>query len=162
MNLVHIVGCKHHGKTGLMQELVRELCGRGLRVGTIKHSGHAHDLDTPGTDSYLHRHAGAVVAAIVTPELMGVFVKRPQNTDFYQHLAPLYAPCDLVLVEGDLEHAAPKIEVWRSGLGTAPLASQRSDILAVVTDDPLEISVPVWPRRDVAGLADRLLRAAGL
>ena len=160
MNLLHIVGRKHHGKTTLVVDLVSELCRRGLRVGTIKHSGHAHDLDTPGTDSYRHRHAGAVAAAIVTPQLIGVFLERFGQADFYGRLAPLYAACDVVLVEGDIEHAAPKIEVWRSALGTVPLASQRNDILAVVTDDPLEVGVPVWPRRDVAGVADRLLRAA--
>ncbi len=160
MNLLHIVGRKNHGKTTLVVELVGELCRRGLRVGTIKHSRHAHDLDTPGTDSYRHRHAGAAASAIVTPELLGVFVRRAAGADFYRRLAPLYAECDVVLVEGDMEHAAPKIEVWRSGLGSQPLALQRNDILAVVTDDPLDLGLPIWPRSDVAGLAERILQAA--
>lgn len=160
MKLLHIVGRKNHGKTALVVDLVAEFCRRGLRVGTIKHSSHAHDLDKPGTDSYRHRQAGAVAAAIVTPELLGVFVRRRQ-ADFYHRLSPLYAECDLVLVEGDIEHSAPKIEVWRAGLGTRPLAPERGDILAIVTDDPVEVAIPIWPRSDVAGLADRILRAAG-
>lgn len=160
MKLLHIVGRKNHGKTTLVVDLVAELSRRGLRVGTIKHSSHVHDLDTPGTDSYRHRHAGAVAAAIVTPELLGVFVQRFQE-DFYPRLAPLYATCDVVLVEGDMEHAAAKIEVWRAGLGTVPLALERKEILALVTDDPVEVGIPVWPRSDVAGLTDRVLHLAG-
>ncbi len=160
MHLLHIVGRKNHGKTTLVVDLVAEFCRRGLRVGTIKHSSHPHDLDTPGTDSYRHRQAGALASAIVTPQLLGVFVRRCER-DFYPRIAPLYDRCDLVLVEGDMEHAAPKIEVWRAGLGTTPLAAERSDILALVTDDPVEVRIPIWARSDVAGLADRILHAAG-
>jgi molybdopterin-guanine dinucleotide biosynthesis adapter protein len=155
MNTLHIVGGKDHGKTTLILDLLRELTGRGLRVGTIKHTSHRHDLDTPGSDSYQHRQTGAVPAAIVTSELVGVFFPRP--VDFYEHLAPLYADCDLVLVEGHMDHVAPKIEIWRRSLGTPCLAADRGDILALVTDDPVEISVPVWPRSDIRSMADRLI-----
>ncbi len=160
MNTLHIVGRKNHGKTALMLDLLAELTGRGLRVGAIKHTSHLHDLDAPGSDSYRHRRAGAAPAAIVTGGLVGVFFPREPAADFYRQLEPLYAGCDLVLVEGHLDHAAPKIEVWRSSLGTPPLAGQRPDILAVVTDDPLALPVPVWPRRDVPGLADRVASLA--
>ena len=33
------------GKTTLLADLLRELCGRGLRVGTLKHSGHEHEVE---------------------------------------------------------------------------------------------------------------------
>ena len=51
------------GKTTLLIELVEELTRRGVRVGTIKHSSHSHELDTPGKDSFRHRQAGATPAA---------------------------------------------------------------------------------------------------
>jgi molybdopterin-guanine dinucleotide biosynthesis protein B len=155
MKILHIVGGKNHGKTTLIVELVRELSGRGLRVGTIKHTSHAHDLDTPNSDSYRHRQAGAAPAAIVTSDLVGVFF--PRLVDFYQQLAPLTEGCDVVIVEGHLEHAGPKVEVWRESFGTPCLAGHRKDILALITDDPAEVSVPVWPRSDVRFLADRVI-----
>ena len=155
MKTLHIVGGKNHGKTTLIVELVGELTGRGLRVGTIKHTSHTHDLDTPGSDSYRHRQAGAVPAAIVTRDLVGVFFPRPE--DLYQQLSPLLAGCDLVLVEGHMGHAGPKIEVWRESFGTPCLAGSRKDILALVTDDPAEVGVPVWPRSDVRFVTDRVL-----
>ncbi len=155
MKTLHIVGGKNHGKTTLIVDLLGELTGRGLRVGTIKHTSHTHDLDTPGSDSYRHRQAGAAPAAIVTSNLVGVFFPRP--IDFYQQLAPLLKGCDVVLVEGHLDRAGPKIEVWRQSLGTPCLAAHRKDILALVTDDPIGVDVPVWPRSDLGSLADRLM-----
>ena len=46
-NYVHIVGRKNHGKTTLVVDLIAEFCRRDVRVGTIKHSCHQHDLDDP-------------------------------------------------------------------------------------------------------------------
>jgi molybdopterin-guanine dinucleotide biosynthesis adapter protein len=158
MRLLHIVGRKNHGKTTLMLELIAELNRRGLRVGSIKHSSHAHDLDQPGKDSYRHRLAGADPAAIVTTEMIGVYRARKANDDFYACLEPFYAECDLVLVEGHLEHPGPKIEVWRSAVGGTCLAAEIGDIMAVVTDDLPEIAVPCWPRRDVARVAENILQ----
>lgn len=164
MKPVHIVGRKNHGKTGLVVDLVAELSRRGLRVGTVKHSSHAHELDTPGKDSFRHRQAGADPAAIATQNLIGLYLPRDARADFYDQLAPMFASCELVLVEGHLEGPGVKIEVWREALGGECLASQRDDVAAVVTDDRPEVGVPLWPRCDVAQLADNvlaLLQASG-
>ncbi|MEO2032331.1 MAG: molybdopterin-guanine dinucleotide biosynthesis protein B, partial [Planctomycetaceae bacterium] len=58
---IHIVGRKNSGKTGLIVELVSFLTDLGYCVGTIKHTHHDHELDTPGKDSYRHCAAGAKV-----------------------------------------------------------------------------------------------------
>lgn len=154
---VHIVGRKNHGKTTLVVDLVTEFCRRGVRVGTVKHSRHQHDLDTPGKDSHRHRHAGANPSAIVTADSIGIFLQRDAGADFYARLDPLFSECDLVLVEGDIETPGLKVEVWRASVGTYCLAPEHPDILAVVSDDAPEVAVPVWARRDIPTLADRLL-----
>ncbi len=155
---IHIVGRKNHGKTTLVVELVEELCGRGLRVGSIKHSRHIHELDTPGKDSYRHRQAGADPAAVLCQDSVGVFLHRKPGDDCYERLAPLFADCDLVLVEGDLDAGDASIEVWRAEVGTPCIAAERSEIMAVVTDDHPDVAAPRWPRRDVPGIADQILR----
>lgn len=157
---IHIVGRKNHGKTTLVVDLVEEFCRRGIRVGTIKHSRHVHELDTPGKDSHRHRRAGSNPAAILTGDSIGVFLHRNEGDDCYRRLAPLFADCELVLVEGDIEAGGINVEVWRQAIGTPCLASERADIAAVVTDDGLAVAVPVWPRTDVARLADSLLGLA--
>ena len=154
---IHIVGRTNHGKTTLVVDLVEEFRCRGMRVGTIKHSRHVHELDTPGKDSHRHRRAGANPAAILTQDSIGVFLHRNDGDDCYQRLAPLFADCELVLVEGDIEAGGTNVEVWRQSLGTPCLATERADIAAVVTDDHLALTVPVWPRTDVARLADMVL-----
>jgi molybdopterin-guanine dinucleotide biosynthesis adapter protein len=155
---VHIVGRKNSGKTTLIIELIEYLKGLGYRVGTVKHTSHRHELDTPGKDSHRHRQAGAVAVGIISPNLHAVFLPTDPATpppDPYERLAPCFEDCDLVLVEGDSQTTAPKVEVWRSACDTAPLAVSDSSIRALITNDPVEVSVPVWPRNDLTELAKR-------
>lgn len=156
MNRIHIVGRKNHGKTTLIVELIHELRACGIRVGSIKHSSHVHELDTPGKDSHRHRQAGGEPAAIVTPDSIGLFLPRPA-TSIYDLLEPLYADCDLVIVEGNIEAEGIKVEVWRAAMGTPCLAADHTDILAVISDDQPPVSIPVWPRGDIARITDRIV-----
>jgi molybdopterin-guanine dinucleotide biosynthesis adapter protein len=155
MYRVHVVGRRNHGKTTLVVELVKEFRRRGIRVGTIKHSRHTHDLDTPGKDSHRHRQAGGQPAAVVTHDLIGVFLPRAAEC-VYERLAPLYTDCEIVIVEGNIDAPGVKIEVWRAAGGNSCLAAARTDIVAVVSDDQPAVSVPVWPRTDITHLADRV------
>lgn len=161
MRRIHIVGRRNHGKTRLIVDLVQEFSRRRLRVGAIKHSSHQHELDTPGKDSYLQREAGATPVAIVTENLIGLYMARPKDADFFDLVAPIFVNCDLVLIEGHIDSSGTKIEVWRQAIGGPCLASGREDIIAVVTDDPLELGIPVWRRDDVGSLADRILTISG-
>lgn len=160
MRRIHIVGRRNHGKTTLIVDLLGEFRRRGIRAGSIKHSAHRHELDPPGKDSYRHREAGADPAGIVSRNLMAVFVPRSAGDDCYARLDPMFADCELVLVEGDIEAVGTKIEVWRAAMGAACLAAERCDIQAIVSDDRPEANVPVWPRADLGPLADRLLALA--
>ena len=164
---VHIIGKKNHGKTTLVVELVQALSNRGLRVGTIKHTHHHHELDSPGKDSHRHRESGAEVVGICSPSMSAVFWPHSRDTaqetgdgeHKYVAFAPMFAQCDLVLVEGDTQTDATKVEVWRSEAGTTPLAEVDKSIAAVVTDDVLdiELGISVWPRSDIESLVDKLL-----
>lgn len=162
MKILHVVGRQDNGKTTLICELVTELSRRGYRVGTIKHSAHEHEFDRPGKDSYRHRQAGAVPAGVVAANQLAVYLPRAPEEDPVVSLAPIFARCDLVLVEGFVERDGPKIEVWRREIGKPLLAGERSGIVAVVSDDLPEAPVPVWPRSDVPGLATRVLGVVGL
>ena len=157
MKLIHIVGRQNHGKTSLIVDLVEEFVRRGIAVGTIKHSGHAHELDTPGKDSYRHRQAGAAPAAAIASEMIGVWIPRPAAADPYAILAPMFSACRLILVEGHVDSPGVKIEVWREAVGGAFLAETERDIQAIITDDAIETRLPVWPRQDIPRLARNLL-----
>jgi molybdopterin-guanine dinucleotide biosynthesis protein B len=160
MKRLHIIGGKNHGKTTLVVELVKELTRRGVSVGTIKHTHHQHELDLPGKDSYLHRLAGAAPVGILSPSMNAMFWPATDNSevsDRYSAFGPMFARCQLVLVEGDSQATAPKIEVWRSELNTVPLASHDKSVLAIVTDEPPPTAAKILSRSDVRGLAEWIL-----
>ena len=160
MNRIHIVGRKGHGKTNLIVDLVEEFARSGIRVGTVKHSGHSHELDTPGKDSHRHRAAGANPVAVVTENLIAMYRLHEPGEEFYELLAPLFSDCRLVLVEGHVDAPDRKIEVWRAEVGGPCLAAARDDIAAVVTDDTIKIPVPAWPRRQITELARHVITLA--
>jgi molybdopterin-guanine dinucleotide biosynthesis protein MobB len=165
VNRIHIIGRKKSGKTTLVVDLVKALSHAGYRVATVKHTHHHHELDTPGKDSHRHREAGAVAVGILAPAMTAVFLPQDRREDAagrYDDLIRALGPCDLVLVEGDIQTAAPKIEVWRAATETEPLAAQDRSILAVVTDDPVQVDVPVWARSDVRLIAERIGQVAGI
>ncbi len=168
MRRLHIIGGKNHGKTTLVIDLVRAFVARGIRVGTIKHTHHRHELDVPGKDSFRHREAGASAVGILSPSLSAMFVPADldsiANVDRYAAFTPLFAHCEFVLVEGDSQAKAPKIEIWREAVGPPPLANDDHSIIGVVTDDvlPLPLQIPILPRSDVDALAEWILQKVGL
>lgn len=158
---VHIVGRKNSGKTTLVCELVREFTSRGIRVATIKHTHHHHELDTPGKDSHLHREAGAAAVGILSPQMTAMFIpsdRELRGERRYEQFESLFADCRLILVEGDLNSTAPRVEVWRSVVSEEPYASKDPAISAVVSDDFVDgLVCSIWSRSDIANLADRIL-----
>lgn len=159
MKRLHIIGHKGHGKTRLIVDLLREFTMRGMCVGAIKHTHHRHEFDTPGKDSYEHRMAGASPVGLVSSSMCAVFWPSTgqESEERYDAFGPLFTRCDFVLVEGDSQTLAPKIEVWRSSQGTRQIADEDSSVLAIVTDDELEIERPTLRRSDVPALADWIL-----
>lgn len=166
MRRIHIIGRKNSGKTTLIVELVQQLSALGLRVATIKHTHHRHELDVPGKDSYRHREAGAAAVGILSPAMNAVFWPASRDDgphahqDRYHVFAALFADCDIVLVEGDSRTTALKVEVWREETATPPMASEDPSIHALVTDSVIDLPLPTWPRRDVEGLARRIVDLA--
>lgn len=166
MKRLHILGRKNHGKTTLLVELTEHFAAQGLRVGAIKHTHHAHELDTPGKDSHRHRLAGASVTAILSRSMNAVFwPPRPDEEgdgDRYATFAPHFADCDLVLVEGDTQCEGMKIEVWRAAVGSEPMALNDPRIRAVITDDEVDAPAPLVPRQEIAVIAAKVLELLGL
>ena len=163
MRRVHIIGRKNSGKTTLVAELVEHLSRQGVIVGTVKHTHHQHELDTPGKDSHRHRESGARVVGILSPELNAVFARPTEAHDApqrYDAIAPLFAQCDIVLVEGHSQTTAPKVEVWRAANNRPAMALEDPAIRAVITDDPLQVDIPLLARSDIPRLAEQLMQWA--
>lgn len=162
MKLYGVTGWKNAGKTTLMERLVTEITGRGLRVSTVKHAHHDTDVDQPGRDSFRHRQAGASQVMLASPRRWALMTElRDAPEPSLEDLLPRLDPVDLVLVEGYKRAPHPKIEAWRAINRKPPLATKNDTIRAIAADGPLETGLPVLDLDDVVAVADFILSEVG-
>jgi molybdopterin-guanine dinucleotide biosynthesis adapter protein len=139
MRVVAIVGHKGSGKTTLIERLIGTARERGLTVSTIKHA-HNHDieLDTPGKDSFRHRHAGASEVIVASDHGWARIAASPHPASLQDLLGQL-RPVDLAIVEGYKQlDGLRRVEVFR-GTGT-PLALGDPTIAAVACPAGLPVA----------------------
>jgi len=136
------------GKTTLLRDIIPLLCGRGIRVGMIKHAHHAFEIDIPGKDSYELRKAGATQMLVASARRHALVVEQatasePQLNRLLRQLDQ--DTLDLILVEGFKKTAFPKLELYRAALGKPPIYPDDHGIVAVVTDSrlPVPTDLPV-------------------
>ncbi|THH34377.1 molybdopterin-guanine dinucleotide biosynthesis protein B [Aliishimia ponticola] len=163
MKIWGITGWKNTGKTGVTERLVAEFCARGLTVSTIKHAHHSADIDTPGTDSFRHRDAGASQVLLATPHRVALMQElrgapEPPLTDLIARLTPV----DLVLIEGYKSAAHPKVETHRAAAGQPLLAPGDPTIRAIASDTGLQSDRPVLDLDDTKAIADFIAGELGL
>jgi len=152
--IVSIIGRAKSGKTTLMEKLIGELKSRGYRVATIKHTPEGMSLDKPGKDSWRHINAGSEATAVSSPDRM-VLIKSVANDLSLEEIVPSFGEdYDIILAEGFKQDSAPKIEVHRKEVGP-PLSNIRK-LIAIATDEPLEIEIRQFSLQDIKGLADFL------
>jgi len=132
--VVSIVGKSDSGKTTVMEGLIREISGRGLRVATVKHHIHEVDVDVPGKDSWRHAHAGAVTSMISSPTQFAV-VRRVDAERTLEELVDAAGDADILLTEGFKRAGNVRIEVVRHARSDE-LISAESELFAVMTDAP--------------------------
>ncbi|MFH1486200.1 MAG: molybdopterin-guanine dinucleotide biosynthesis protein B [Chloroflexota bacterium] len=155
--IVSIVGRSNAGKTTLLEKLVAELKGRNRRLATIKHDVHGFDMDTPGKDSWRHAQAGSDAVVISSPSKLALIMQTGHDSDLDDIARLLGEEYDIIITEGYKSRTAPKIEVHRKGMGEG-LLSTPDELIAVATDEPLD--VPVWQCSldDISELADLVER----
>lgn len=147
------------GKTTLLEKLIAELKRRGFRVGAIKHDAHRFEIDHPGKDSYRLAAAGADTTLITSAEKLALVKKHAASPPVEEIIAAYFADVDIVLAEGLRRSALPRIEVHRKERGGEfPRGAAGSDplLVAVASDEDLELDVPVFRLHDAAGIADFL------
>jgi molybdopterin-guanine dinucleotide biosynthesis protein B len=155
--IVSVVGKSDSGKTTLLEALIKILRQRGHRVAVIKHAAGGFELDTPNKDSWRLSQAGSEVAAVSAKEKLAIIRHLENDTDPQTLAQYAGADCDLVLTEGFKQYPYPKIEVIRGETGAEPV-SPPEQLLAIVTDKPLDINVPQFTKEKVAEIADLIER----
>lgn len=147
------------GKTTLLEKVIPLLKDRGYRVGVIKHDAHRFEIDHPGKDSHRLTAAGADTMLISSSDKLALVKKHPASPPIEALLAVYFGDVDIVLTEGFKASALPKIEVHRGERSTTLLcrgAEHDPTLLAVASDEALELDVPLFHIDDAGKVADFL------
>lgn len=154
------------GKTVLLCKLIPRLAAAGLRVGVIKHSHHAIEVDYPGKDSFLLRHAGAtqllIASAHRTTFIIDHTVVHEISLNDLVSALRLEA-LDLVLIEGLKDSPVAKLELQRTGVEQPNRFRHDATIIGLITDsptlltDPASLSIPVLDLNDLDQITQFIL-----
>jgi len=149
------------GKTTLLEKVISRLKDRGYRVGAIKHDAHRFDIDRPGKDSYRLTAAGADTMVISSSEKLALVKKHTVSPPVEDLLAAFFTDVDIVLVEGFKSSSLPKIEVHRRERSPDLLCRGKEHdpmLLAIASDEPLDLDVPQLDIDDPDGVTDFIER----
>lgn len=163
MKAIAIAGYSGSGKTTLIEKVIPCLVMEGYTVSLIKHAHHEFDIDTPGKDSHRHRVAGATEVLVSSSSRWAMMHElREQPEPSLDEQLQLFAPCDVVIVEGWKHHAIPKIEVHRKLADKPLLFPDDPLVVAVASDETLATSLPQFGLEDAEVVATFIIKYLGL
>jgi len=155
--IVCFVGRSNSGKTTFIERVIPELVRAGYKVATVKHAGHGFDLDTEGKDSWRHKQAGASSVVVLSKGSMAMFADvsdQMKVEDVRDRF--LDGSYDLILAEGWKNEGYPKIVIVREQVGEISISPD--GLLAVVSDKPVDLKVPVFGLDDVPAVASLIMK----
>jgi molybdopterin-guanine dinucleotide biosynthesis protein B len=151
--IVSFVGKSSSGKTTLLEKLIIELSRRGYKVAIVKHSHHADDLDLASKDTWRFTKAGSALSAINSLDHLAIYRHIDHYFDPGEISTSISWDYDVILTEGFKGSSYPKIEVHRAEQGPELLTDPKL-LIALVTDQPVDINVPQFSHEDIHGIAD--------
>ncbi len=151
--VVAIVGKSGAGKTVIMEKLITEFKARGYRVGAVKHTHQAVELDAPGKDTWRYSEAGSDAVAISSPLRITIYKNLDRDPSLEQTVLQLGDSYDIILAEGFKTSRTPKIEVCPTGK-TEDMVCSESDLRAVISDGRPPVKIPVFGRGEIGKVAD--------
>lgn len=154
--MVSFIGESRSGKTTLLEGLVAELSGRGLKVAVAKRTHHGgFELDRPGKDSWRFSEAGASCVLLDSAAQVALIEKVDGSWPLRRLASLAEGRFDVLLAEGFREAGVPAVQVCRED--APPPASPPANCVAVVSDVPLTWSVPRFGTGHLSELADFVL-----
>lgn len=161
--VVSIVAKSGTGKTTLLEKLIAEMKQRGYKVGAIKHDAHRFDIDYEGKDSWRLTRAGADTMLISSAQKLAMVKQHSveEEPSLAESVAAYCHDVDIVLTEGFKRSPMPKIEVHRRQRSEKLLCRDEeydATLIAVASDSPLEVDVPLYDINDAEGLCDLIIK----
>jgi molybdopterin molybdotransferase len=160
--MLAVTGPSGNGKTRLIEQLLYELTGRGLKAAVLKHATHRPEFDRAGKDSFRHASAGAWHNAVIGPGVVFARFSAGAAFDPFRWLELVADDVDVLLFEGFSEVPLPSVTVALAP-GGRPISLEGPVMdggrptwrfTRPLGDGPLH-----FPRDLVAGLVDSWLGA---
>lgn len=152
------VGRSNTGKTTVIERLIPALRKKGIKVAVIKHHPHDFNIDIPGKDTYRYKQAGASTSILASPGKVAVIEDTEKELTLEEIVTRYVRNIDLLLIEGFKRENIPKIEVFRKKEdGNSPVCTGDTNLIAIITDEPIETSLPVFSRNDVQKIAEFII-----
>jgi len=170
---IAVVGTSGSGKTTTIEYLTSRLSKEGYKVGSIKHIHHPDfSIDTEGTDTWRHTHAGAIVTVAIAPKETVIIKKTDTSLCDLNRIIGLLdkEKLDFIFIEGlhsliSKRRDIPKIiaakdpeDLIRTLDGTAPPILAITGTIARARKKKFEISGIKIPIIDLHSEGDLLLR----
>jgi molybdopterin-guanine dinucleotide biosynthesis protein MobB len=157
--VVSVVAKSGTGKTTLLEKMISLLKTKGYRVGVVKHDAHRFDIDKEGKDSWRLTQAGADTMVISSPAKLAMVKQHEADKEPgpKEILGEYFKDVDIILTEGFKKNSFPKIEVHRKERSSTLLCrgeSHDTNLMAVASDEELDIDVPVFDINDAAGICN--------
>ena len=155
-----IVGWKNSGKTYLAQKLINYFSKKNYIVASIKHAHHDFDIDKPGTDSYLHRTAGAKQVIVSSSKRWAKIMELDNSPEkkLNELLDELNSP-DIVIIEGFKKLSHPKIEIINENNNNY-LFPKLKNIIGIVSNKKIETLIPQFKVTEIEKIAKFILNKA--
>jgi molybdopterin-guanine dinucleotide biosynthesis protein B len=103
VSVIAVVGASGSGKTTTIEYLISRLSKDGFKIGSVKHIHHADfSMDTKGTDTWRHTHAGTTLTAAISPAEI-VLIKKTDTSQYsLDKVIDLFDKenLDIIFVEG--------------------------------------------------------------
>tara|TARA_Y100001970_G_C13951402_1_gene708426 strand:+ start:368 stop:862 length:495 start_codon:yes stop_codon:yes gene_type:complete len=139
MKVIGIVGWKNSGKTYLAQKIIKNLSTKNFKVASIKHAHHDFDIDSPGTDSFMHRESGSQQVIISSAKRWAkIFELKDMPEKKLDYLIKKLEDPEIVIVEGYKNDEHPKIEIIKNPEDQSSFLFKKiKNVVAVVSDEKI-------------------------
>ncbi len=159
---VAFCGYSGSGKTTLISRLLDHFSPL-YSIGYVKHDAHRFAIDIPGKDTFAARQHGAQTVCINDADHWALVSNGSLP---HQAIQAIYAPLDMVFVEGYTDSSMPKVIVMdRAEKILDPACrNQISSVFlyAGIRDAHPSLDAPYFHRDDVASIGKQIVAFLGL
>jgi len=152
-----VVGRPGSGSAAVVEGLVRELTGKGVRVAVIAQDDRATSLDSLSPEAARYAAAGSETVIISAPGTVTTVRRAKEEPSLDELVWEMRDEYDIVLADGFRHSSFLKLEVHRAGEGEG-LLCHKNELLAIVGDKPAGLDIPTFADEDLSSLTELIRR----